>query len=334
MNEVKCPYFILIADGGDDVQLQDYLEDPAHYPCLKYKYLRYPFDENFDVFYQKLGSVIARVNTTYTLLADNDDFYLLDRIPRLISFLEDNPDYVAARGRHAHLSVLDHQGHPSQLVSGDAYTVVVSDSPSIDSYDRIIRSEFLCRNMSKYDYYQNYYSVVRTGALLRVWTYLIALPVKEPLLIEILSHLMLVCEGKYYVGQDLFYIRQSASSDFGDLLVKNNGFLERSLSDGALSVLWTVVDDYIHPMNMAERVRILNALASWLQVYIVNIYNSNNPLRGSAFSFRSILKRCSVVRRCSRWVKHKVLPFVRPESVLTVREKAIIEPFVLSARSK
>src|SRR5688572_707400 len=86
MNDIKCPYPILIADGGADELIESHLRQHHNYPDLHYTYIRYPFDRDYDAYYQKFADVVARVSTPYILLADNDDFYLLDAIPTFIRF--------------------------------------------------------------------------------------------------------------------------------------------------------------------------------------------------------------------------------------------------------
>jgi glycosyltransferase domain-containing protein len=88
MNNIACPYKILIADGGDNKFLEEHLQNYSNYPLIHYEYIRYPFDETTSLFFKKLESLISKVTTEYILQADNDDFFLLDRIPELIDFLE------------------------------------------------------------------------------------------------------------------------------------------------------------------------------------------------------------------------------------------------------
>ena len=74
MNEMHCPYKILLADGGANLELEAHLRHPNNYPNLDYEYIRYPFDASLDDYLNKFENVISRVKTEYILLADNDDF--------------------------------------------------------------------------------------------------------------------------------------------------------------------------------------------------------------------------------------------------------------------
>lgn len=93
MNESRCPYKILIADGGADKEIEEHLKDSSNYPYLNYEYIRYPYDENLEIFWEKWHNVIQKVSTPYTMLADNDDFFNLDILPKFINFMRTNTDY-------------------------------------------------------------------------------------------------------------------------------------------------------------------------------------------------------------------------------------------------
>ena len=107
MNDMRCPYKILIADGGKDQSIEENLRDHRNYPYLNYEYVRYPYDSSREVFYQKRDDIIPQVETPYVLIADNDDFYLLDRFSEILDALDNDKDIVGARGRHVDFTVYD-----------------------------------------------------------------------------------------------------------------------------------------------------------------------------------------------------------------------------------
>ena len=91
MNDIKCPYPILIADGGINIEIEDYLSNKQNYSDLDYTYIRYPADKTLPDFYKKFLAVIGLVKTPYLLFADNDDFFLIDQVPVFLDFLNENP---------------------------------------------------------------------------------------------------------------------------------------------------------------------------------------------------------------------------------------------------
>ena len=105
MNEEKCEYPIIIADGGLDFDIEKTLDNRLNFQNIKYKYIRYKYDENLDDYYNKLVNVISMVKTDYLIFADNDDFILLDNIDSYINYLDENPDYVSCGGRILDLEI-------------------------------------------------------------------------------------------------------------------------------------------------------------------------------------------------------------------------------------
>ena len=272
MNDFRCPYRILIADGGKDKEVELHLRCHSHYPNLDYEYIRYPFDAVVDDYFVKLENVISRVDTEYILLADDDDFYLLERIKEMTAFLDQHKDYVGVRGEQVALTVFDKAGLPTKLPQGERYLAVSHAVPSIENECRYARVEMLCGNMNKYYYYANWYSVFRADALQEVWKYLVKSTIKEVIVTEMLTHILMVMKGKVKVLPFPFYVRQSQTSMGEDTLVVGNGFLQRAVISNFLSEFGITVDEFVEPKTRAERDRLLRAVATWLEVFVSNIY--------------------------------------------------------------
>ena len=332
MNEMRCPYKILIADGGDDPVLEEHLRQPDSYPNLDYEYIRYPFDASLDDFYRKLENVISRVRTEYILQADNDDFYLLDRIPEIIAFLDNNSDYVAARGQLVNFEVFNSSGSSKGQVQGAYYKAIPVEAPSLDGDCALQRTENLCHDMSKYDYYSNWYSIVSTHVLQGIWRDLITLPIKEVIVLEILSHVMLVNKGKLKVFPHPFYLRQANTSVFGDTLVVGNEFLERCIVNNAFSEFVMAIDQFIKPASIDGRKRILSAIAGWLETFVVNIHRARQRRLSFTYRLAALIRRVPVF---GYWVEaayislaHLAFP-ARKGQRLRIKE---IEPFALVSK--
>ena len=112
MNSICCPYKILIADGGKDKSIEKDLTNHNNYLNLNFEYIRYPFDEALEDFWKKYHDVMRRVKTKYVVQADNDDFFILDRVSELLKILEDNSNVVGAKGSQVDFTVYDYQAHP------------------------------------------------------------------------------------------------------------------------------------------------------------------------------------------------------------------------------
>lgn len=330
MNAMHCPYKILIADGGDSLEIEAYLRNFTNYPNLDYEYIRYPFDAKLDDFYHKLEDVISRVKTEYILQADNDDFYLLDRIPELIVFLDEHVDYVAARGQLVNFEVFDKKGNTKAQVQGKYYRAYAVYAPSIDNDCPLARINTLCYGMADYDYYSNWYSITRTGTLRKIWKDLLTLPIKEVIVVEVLAHAMLINAGKLKVISTPFYLRQSNTSVFGDTLVLGNEFLERCITNDAFSDFSIAVKEFMLLNNIEDRRDVLKSIAGWLNIFIFNIRRGHQVRTGVFYRFWILIKRTPVLGFIVKDIfsSLKRLALGTPQrSNLKIKE---IEPFVIT----
>jgi glycosyltransferase domain-containing protein len=329
MNEMRCPYKILIADGGDNLEIEEHLRHFNNYPNLDYEYIRYPFDASYDVFLNKFENVISRVKSDYILLADNDDFYLLDRFPELIAFLDEHTDYVAARGQLVNFEVFDTKGVTRSQVRGCRYQASAVYAPSIDSDCPLARINSLCLGMADYDYYSNWYSIIRTRALQKIWKDLLTLSIKEINVLEILSHVMLMNAGKLKVISTLFYLRQSNASTLGDTLVVGNEFLERCISNNAFSEFQFAVDRFLGLANIEDRKEVLKSIAGWLNIFVFNIRRGHQVRSGVFYRFWALIKRVPVLGSLVKFI----FCFLKSFALQTPRRLSLrikeIEPFII-----
>ena len=331
MNEMHCPYKILIADGGDNFELEAHLRRLDNYPNLDYEYIRYPFDTNLDMFFSKLENVISRVKTDYILQADNDDFYLLHSIPELIEFLDCNPDYVAARGQLVNFEVYDENANTKMQVKGCSYyaSLELSPSPSLDSDYYLTRIEKMCQGMSDYNYYMNWYSIIRARTLKEIWRDLITLPIKEVIVLEILCHVMLINAGKLKIKSTPFYLRQADTSIFGDNLVLGNQFLERCISNNSFSEFSTAVERFMGINSIEDKREVLRSIAGWLNIFIFNIHTANLVRAGRRYRFTSLIKKIPFFVSYGRCFISLIRRFVwRTPARIRLRITEI-EPFVI-----
>lgn len=290
MNDIKCSYKILIADGGNNPDLEKYLRSNNNYPNLNYEYIKYPLDKDIQTYYNKLLNVLSKVSTEYTLLADNDDFYILDQIPDLIEYLDRNQDFVAARGKLVNFEVFDNLGISKGKLNGIKYKATPVYAPSIESDSKLDRIDNLCRGMSIYDYYNNWYSIIRSKVLIEIWNKLITPQIKDVIVIEILFHILIVESGKVKVFDTLFYLRQLNTSSFGDTLIEGNEFLERCLVNNSLSEFNYAVENFIKHDNKNDQFLVLKSIATWLDVFLLNIRNRNLAQNKDLFWAKKLIK--------------------------------------------
>jgi glycosyltransferase domain-containing protein len=107
VNGIALPFKVLIADGGDDKSVCSVLSDKTRFSNVDYEYIKYPRDRTYADYFRKMSSALARVQTPYVVMADNDDFYIVDTLNEAVKFLAVNPDYVSCGGQGAHFWITD-----------------------------------------------------------------------------------------------------------------------------------------------------------------------------------------------------------------------------------
>jgi len=332
MNDIRFPFKILIADGGDDNRLEKHLLEYKNYPNLNYEYIRCPLDLTIEDYYKKLYNALKLVQSKYVLHADNDDFYSLSNIQSHLDFLDKNRDFVASRGSLINLEVFDRNFKPISASVGHAFLCRHVQTQSIDMESHLARVHQLCKGMSTNDYYSNWYSITRTTDLLDIWKNLIELPIKEVIVLEILSHIMMVKAGKVRITSEPFYIRQSYTSSFGDALVKDNDFLERCLTRNGLSEFALAVNLYIETDSVENRTIVLKSISLWLNEFILNINLNRRLTPGRRLLI--ILKKSKYCRATLFYVKKiKTSIFSKFSRIDRTFEKDI-STFLLESKSQ
>ena len=330
MNDIRCPYKIIIADGGEDSTIEQHFRNHENYANLNYEYIRYPYDTTLKEYYIKFENVISRVESQYLLLADNDDFYLLDRIPEIMEFLDTHKDYVGARGKLVNLTLFDRFGLSSNLTHGRRYLATATEAPSIENAFPCERVETLCKDMSTYDYYANWYCIFRSASLQEVWKSLITLPIKEVIVTEILTHVLMVMRGKIKIMSFPFYIRQSHTSMFGDTLVVGNEFLERCIVNNALSEFGVAIDQFITVKTREERDRLFRAIAAWLEVFVSNNYWGRVRVRtGIIFRLREKIRVVPLLGSQVAQIYYRMAHLFSPKGKRRLLRLKSIEPYIL-----
>ena len=165
-NHINVHYKILIADGGNDKKIEEHLLRKDNYPNLDYEYIRYPFDQSYLHYYKKVLSTLELVKTPYVVLADNDDFFILDGLKKSVNFLEANKDYSSCGGKHYKI-------HIRSSIS-DGYYVYGDKIKFIDlgrnKADSVLDSSAVDRVYSFFSNYRNnWYDIHRTKYLKSYW---------------------------------------------------------------------------------------------------------------------------------------------------------------------
>ncbi|MGA1823486.1 MAG: TIGR00180 family glycosyltransferase [bacterium] len=204
-NRVKVPFKILIADGGNDTEVTEVLSHKDNFPDIEYEYVRYPFDKTYLDYYTKLHDAVSQVKTPFVLMADNDDFYLVESIKQSIDFLQDHQDYSTCRGNLCRFSVKPSEKYGClSKVYGDYIAIRGSYKNSSilsGSAKERIHEHFL-------QYSPTYYDIHRTEQLKPCFQKLEELNLKNIFLAELLTSLLTVALGKVKRNPYLYLMRQ------------------------------------------------------------------------------------------------------------------------------
>jgi glycosyltransferase domain-containing protein len=168
-NAARLPYRFIVADGEVRPELSRLLEDSRTlFPHLDVDYIRYPDDTDFGRYFAKMTDALARVQTPYVMLADNDDFLARTGLEQSIDFLDANPDYVCCGGGIGGFAVYGRKfpwlGGLCGPLNRLAYRYMPYDrSLDLGSPSAAKRLGQGLRNS------WSYYAVFRSSALLTIW---------------------------------------------------------------------------------------------------------------------------------------------------------------------
>ena len=199
-NQNECPYEIIIADGGNEQGIGRILKDKSSLSKVSYKYIRYPLDENYAFYYNKIADVVSRVKTPYCLLLDNDDFFIYKSIKKSIDFLENNLDYISCGGQYSTFYFKD---KADKTYGTDFKINNFNRQTSID--DNSSKNRL---NKQFNNYQVNYYHIYRTEALQEYLTIQSELNLKDVFLSEMLLTYLSVIDGKSKYLDDIYLLRQ------------------------------------------------------------------------------------------------------------------------------
>lgn len=273
MNDIICPYPILIADGGEDRLIEAHLENIENYPNLNYTYIRYPYDIDLGAFYKKFVDVINRVETPYLLFADNDDFYLLDNIMSFINFLDENLDFVSCGGQNISLRLLTDK---NEIVNNPNAKKYMATSANLDrtvtSDSGPERISYFMKNVERYNLWGSYYMIHRTSAVMKSVDFLKDYEFKEIVAFEIHVHMSLLLIGKYMQLNLPFYIRQEGTSQLTGEINKSNNLIERFIKNNTFGEIHKSIDALTPALKENEKVEIYHVVAHWFANQSIALY--------------------------------------------------------------
>lgn len=221
-NSQCFPFTILIADGGADDNVNNWI-DENDLARLNIKYVKFGEDINYEVYYKKIRKALEFVHTPYYIMADNDDFYSLNGLIEAIAYLENNEEYVACGGRVV----------PFTIINSNLYGDNVKFfNSSYDYYRETDPSERLIKYLNGAP--GIYYSVIKTEIGKALWKKISDYNFKDIRMPELLIDCLVIASGKVYNVNTPFYFRQvgiGVGNEFG---------LTHNFFDEIFSPTWSI----------------------------------------------------------------------------------------------
>lgn len=258
MNLMKCPYKILVADGGKSIEIENILKKYNNFPNVEYEYVRYPYDRTLTEFHQKIFDVVNRINTPLSLLIDNDDFVIFEGLYECEKMLREDEKMSNCRGSLVNFTTA-HSGCNGEIIVGEDmyyYPSIVQDT----ALNRV-------RQQSK-QFHGNWHGVQRTNHLkLTCGLMKESNPTNFRFSEQLVGYLNVIC-GNAHRGKFDYFLRQANTPRVAgsedqfppqEQWIKSEHWLENfnSMAD-AISVAISKVDN----------IDFLNAKEQFLSSYI------------------------------------------------------------------
>lgn len=294
MNEEKCEYPIIIADGGLDLDIEKTLKNNLNFPNINYKYIRYKYDQNLNDYYDKLISVISLIKTDYFIFADNDDFILLENLEAYINYLDENSNYVSCGGRILDLEIYKKKQLTNQPFGNDYILKFFPGDRSIEQPESANRLINFFSNADQIGLWNTWYFVQRTNVVKSFFEIFIIYRFQEIVVFEIFFHSYLLKCGKYKFLNSNFILRQVGSSQLTGEVNKNGGLVARWLRTKALDELYFSLQilsvneesDWFHAVH--------NSVYQWFQNQSIKSKNYNKLK--NLICYKSIANKFPFVR--------------------------------------
>lgn len=287
MEDSKCKYPILIADGGSNPEIELNLGNYSNYPSLTYRYIKYPYDSNVDAFFDKLYSVVSLVETEYLIFADNDDFYLHESIEQCLSFLENNDEYVSCCGKRVFLKLYSKSGTVLSATNGyySTLTTYEDNRRSIEQESPMERIEYFFHNVDKDSLWMKHYSVTKSDVLKESLGLLKEKKFHDLNSFELYLNARTLYAGKHKELNCLYYVRQEATSQATKDLNLHSNLIERFLLGMGINDFFEAVPFIGKQLTFEEEFKIKSYFIQWLILHGSSIY------AGKDSKCRSLIKR-------------------------------------------
>ncbi len=214
---------IIVADGSGNKEIEEKLYTKRIYD-FNYKYIKYPVDKNYSEYFAKIDNALSKVDTEFSVLADDDDFFNKDSLIKSKNFLKNNYEFSTCRGTIGNFKI-------NSKFSLKSINVPPSQQSIVDEEPKErVASNFILNSSP------SFYDVHRSELQKKNYNILSEQNFIEPTMVEMLPEYLDVIDGKVHRFNDLYLMRQSGMNHSSNKTFneKNGGILER-LSFGNFS---------------------------------------------------------------------------------------------------
>ena len=187
---LKYDINIIVSDSSDNVflYLEDYKEkiEYRHYPAM-------PLAE-------KINAINNLIITPFVFMCANDDFIIPETVSKIISFLENNIEYISGQGIYVSFDPLKEEITPL-LIYDNMLNETLDDIKGVDRLSHLMRN-----------YFQFYYAVFRTEVFKKIYSSAIKgnkTVINNLRLLEIYVSCYSAIEGKHIIMSELYGARES-----------------------------------------------------------------------------------------------------------------------------
>jgi len=313
MDNIKCPYKILIADGGSDESFKERIIS-KNFKNISFEYHYFGFDKTYQLYLEKIYKALSTVKTPYVILADDDDFFIPSGIEESLIFLDNNEDFSICGGRHGGIfnETFSIYLEGEYTLKDSPYSIEGINNP--DCLDRV--SEHLK------NYASNYYDVHRTEQLTRCFKEVAELNLSDLYLVEIYCQVSSLINGKSKKLNTSYLVRQHNNPTSSARYSSGGGSIGRMLEPN-----WS--KDFTSSMRvLAEKInkkntnlefqdlydKVCSLYKGFLLIQLRKEFQSNKRILSKIFSglnFKSLRLLCSLifVNTFSLKVKNSKLTF-------------------------
>jgi len=268
-NAIRCPFKFLIADGGAHEGLREILREGTRTDALHYEYVEYPYDEDLIDYHTKMADVVDKIDTPFTLVMDNDDFFFITAAYENMNFLINNLDYTSSRGALNQIEVSD-KVYGKLRLGEDLYTLYPDSITGASANDRIL-------DQSKH-FHSNWHNVTRSQYIQVAYKLnALANPSNFRFTEQIISYLNILWGNGNRQG-DLFLLHQIATPR----TTKGNHFppqKEWINSDYWVNDFSRMTDVIAAAMSHCDGIDIATAQESFRSAYVHKLPNQEDLLR-------------------------------------------------------